>query len=180
MSAARPHPSRKRLWILGGVALAVLILIGGGVALAIANANASGTTSTPTVQLGGTSSPSTRQTRATYTVTGVSGNTISATTPSGAGVTILVSNRTKILRGGLPATLADIVAGMHIQVTGQNNGSGTITAARITIVLPGVAGDVTAISGDTLTVQGAIATRTVVVSSTTKKFWMRRPMPRSR
>lgn len=92
-----------------------------------------------------------------YKVTAVAGTTITATT-GGPGtsatttVTISVGSSTTITRAGVATTLSAIQPGARLQVVGTRNGN-SIVATAIVIDLPQVRGTVSAISGDTITLQ---------------------------
>jgi hypothetical protein len=90
-------------------------------------------------------------------VTAVAGTTITATT-GGWGtaatttVTISVGTSTTITEAGVATTLSAIQPGARIQVVGTRTGT-SIAATAIVIDLPQVRGTVTAINGDTITLQ---------------------------
>jgi hypothetical protein len=157
---------RRRLVIFGVLVLVGLLVIGGGVAFAVANSQASPSVPATTSTTSGTTNTS-RTAHPTYTVNLITSNTISATGSDGTAVTITVTTSTAITRAGQPATLSDITRGTHIRVTGKNDGSGNITAKRIDIILPSIAGTITAINGDTLAVQTAKGVHTVQITATT-------------
>lgn len=103
-------------------------------------------------------------------VTGVSGNTISATTERGnRAITVDVTGATTYTRAGQSASLSDVAAGEIIAVRGQANPTTlTIQATAVTIVLPSTRGVVTAINGNTLTLTDLNAIpRTVTLNGST-------------
>ncbi|MBF6591396.1 MAG: hypothetical protein IVW57_12840 [Ktedonobacterales bacterium] len=161
-----PRENRRRALLIGGLALVLLALIGGGVALAIARSNTN--TSSNVVPTTGTKGKPASQARPIFTVTAVSGATISATRANGTSVTITTDSGTTYLRGGQPGSLDEIIAGAKIRVSGKDDGSGTITAKKIEILLPVIAGNVTAISAETLTVRNSKGTYTIKLSATTR------------
>jgi hypothetical protein len=100
------------------------------------------------------------------TVTAVSGNTITARGRNGQTVTVQVSAPTTYSEAGATASLADIKVGSVIAVQGSRTGS-TIAATAITIVLPHVDGQVTAVNGTSYTVTDRSATYTVTTTGGT-------------
>jgi hypothetical protein len=106
-------------------------------------------------------------------VTGVSENenTITATGRRSQAVTVQVSATTTYTQAGASASLADIHPGSIIAVRGSIAGTSatTITATRVAILLPRVAGVVTNVSGTTLTLTGFNgASHTVSVTGQTR------------
>jgi len=87
-------------------------------------------------------------------VKSVNGTTISATTWGGRPVTVTVSGSTLYREDDMSATLSDVHAGSMILVRGSRVGTDTIAATWVMIVLPHLAGVVTAVNGSTLTVTG--------------------------
>lgn len=87
------------------------------------------------------------------TVSGVSGQTITAKRPDGTSVTVKVTASTQYTRAGKTVGLSAITAGEAIRVMGQRNSDGSIAATRVDIALPQAGGKVTAISGSTITIQ---------------------------
>jgi hypothetical protein len=66
-------------------------------------------------------------------VTSVSGNTITMQTRDGVTWTVTVNSSTKYLKGGQPASLADVQTGSLIQVVGVKSGDNALTAAIVRI-----------------------------------------------
>ncbi|HEX6799710.1 MAG TPA: DUF5666 domain-containing protein [Ktedonobacterales bacterium] len=161
---------RRNRWLVAiGAALALAIAIAGGVAFA-AHQNTPSTAASPPASV---NIPAPQKQNTVYTVVSVSGTTISATQGSGASasagssVTITTSAKTKITRGGQPASLSDLTAGTKFRVRGKAQSGGSIAAERIEIVLPAVKGAITAINGDTLTIQTRKKTITVRLTPST-------------
>lgn len=108
-------------------------------------------------------------------VTGVSGSSITVSDFGGASHTVRVDSNTKYDRAGKSASLSDITKGSRIAAEGNTNGDGSLQALRVEIMLPKIAGQVTAINGSSYTVSrfagpfqtGTPATVTVVTSSST-------------
>jgi hypothetical protein len=92
--------------------------------------------------------------RGAFTVTGVSGNTISATWRGGQAITITVGVSTTYSEAGASATLADVHTGSMIAVKGTRSGNNAVNATAITIILPSEVGVVTNVNGSTLTITG--------------------------
>jgi hypothetical protein len=106
------------------------------------------------------------------TVSGVSGQTITAKRPDGVSVTVRVSASTQYTRAGKAVSLSAITAGEAIHVMGQRNSDGSIAATHVDIALPRVGGTVTAISGSTITIQdrqGAMQAIHTSASTTTQR-----------
>jgi hypothetical protein len=85
-------------------------------------------------------------------VTKISGDSVSLATEDGWTRTITVTGTTKITKGGVAATLADLAVGDVIRFGQTRNGDGTWTITAIDIVQPQVAGTVTAVGSDTITI----------------------------
>jgi Domain of unknown function (DUF5666) len=104
-------------------------------------------------------------------VTGVSENTITATGRRRQAVTVQVSATTTYTQAGASASLADIHPGSIIAVRGSVAGTSAtaINATAITVLLPRVAGVVTNVSGNTITLTGFNgASHTVSVTGQTR------------
>lgn len=89
-----------------------------------------------------------------FTVSGVSGDTITATVRGTQTITITVTSTTVYTMAGAPATLADIQQGSQIAVRGTGATRTAITATSIEVILPSERGVVTAVSGATLNLTG--------------------------
>ena len=101
-------------------------------------------------------------------VTNVSGNTLTLTGFDGAKHTVTVTGSTRSQKAGASATLSDVTTGTALVAEGTLDSNGTLTAVRITIQLPRVAGQVTAVNGSTYTVTGRFgSTYTVNASGST-------------
>jgi hypothetical protein len=102
------------------------------------------------------------------TVSGVSGGTITAKTPSGTSVTIKTTSTTKYTKAGQTVSSTAVAAGATIRVRGAHNSDGSITATSVEIVLPTYSGQVTAVSGNSITVKNRQGTQTIHTSGGTK------------
>jgi hypothetical protein len=85
-------------------------------------------------------------------VTAVAGSSVSLATDDGWTRTITVTGTTTITKGGAAATLADLAVGDSIRLSQTRNADGTYTIKAIAIVLPQVAGTVTSVGTDTITI----------------------------
>ncbi len=172
--AGGPTRPRGRGWrsrtLIGVVALVAILALGGGAALAgVALAHGAPTThgaATSTVTT--TTTPAPAHQAPVYTVTSVSANTIAATNANGSPVAITISAQTVYIRADQPASLSDITTGTKIRVLGHQKADGSIVARRIMIVVPTTRGKVTAINGNTITLQTKHGTVTITITSSTK------------
>jgi hypothetical protein len=87
-------------------------------------------------------------------VTAVNGNTLTLTGFDGATHTVTVNATTRYQKAGQSATLSDISSGTAIVAEGTTNSDGSLTALRVTIQLPHLDGQVTAVNGTSYTVTG--------------------------
>jgi hypothetical protein len=102
------------------------------------------------------------------TITAVSGSDISLKTDDGWTRTITATSTTTITKGGATITVGALAVGDEIRFSQEKATDGTYTVTAIVVVLPSVAGEVSAISGDTLTItQPGGTTATIHVSGDT-------------
>jgi hypothetical protein len=105
-------------------------------------------------------------------VTNVSDTTITLTGFNGASHTVSVTGQTRYQKAGASAVPSDVTTGTAIVAEGTLDSSGTLTAVRVTIRVPTVAGEVTVVNGSsngssyTLTARFG-TTRTVNATSST-------------
>ena len=85
-------------------------------------------------------------------ITAINGSDISLKTDDGWTRTITVTTTTTITKGGATITIGDLAVGDEIRFAQDRASDGTYTVTAIVVVLPTVVGEVTAISGNTLTV----------------------------
>lgn len=85
-------------------------------------------------------------------VTAVSGSSVSLATDDGWTRTITVTSTTTVTKGGAAATLSDLAVGDSVRLSQTGNADGTYTIKGIAIVLPQVAGTVTAVGTDSITI----------------------------
>jgi len=68
-----------------------------------------------------------------YTVSSVSGNTITAKAADGSSITIHATSSTKYTKGGQSASASAVTPGSQIHVEGARNNDGSITATQIDV-----------------------------------------------
>ena len=86
------------------------------------------------------------------TIRSISGSDITLNTEDGWSRTITVTSATKITRGGATIGVTDLAAGDKVRFSEQKAADGSYTITAIEVVLPTIAGQVTGINGDTITV----------------------------
>ena len=102
------------------------------------------------------------------TITAISGSNLSLKTDDGWTRTITVTSSTTITKGVATITVGDLAVGDEIRFAQDKATDGTFTVTAIVVVLPTVAGEVTAIDGNTLTVtQRGGTTATIHVDADT-------------
>jgi hypothetical protein len=106
-------------------------------------------------------------------VTSVSGTTITLTGFDGASHTVIVTGQTRYQKAGASAGLSDVSPGTAIVAAGTLDSSGTLTAVRVTIRVPTVAGEVTAVNGSSYTVTARFGT-TYTVNATSSTTYVNR------
>lgn len=149
-------------------ALVLLLLVGGGIVLAMAHPAATAPGAAPVAAASATQPPAkAHQAAVIYTVTTITGMTLTATQPQGGTVTITLTAKTAFVRAGQPATLANIAVGTKVRVAGKQGADGGIEAKKVEILLPTISGTVTTVSGNTITVKDHTAAHAVLVGTTT-------------
>lgn len=102
------------------------------------------------------------------TITAISGSDISLETDDGWTRTITVTSTTTITKGGSAIAVGDLAVGDHVRFAQDKATDSTYSVTAIVVVLPTIAGEVTAIDGNTLTVtQRGGTTATIHVDSDT-------------
>jgi hypothetical protein len=86
-------------------------------------------------------------------ITAIDGSDLDLETVDGWTRTITVTADTEITKGGDPIELGDLAVGDSIRFRQQPNDDGTFSIIRIDVVLPHVAGTVTAVTDTTITVE---------------------------
>jgi hypothetical protein len=110
--------------------------------------------------------------RSGVSITAVDGDKISLATDDGWTRTITVTADTTITKAGATIKASDLKVGDEIGFRQKKNDDGTYTITAITVRTPKAGGEVTAVSGSTITVAGRDGTKTVitVTGSTTYLF----------
>lgn len=143
-SPSSDTPHRGRRWFAPALlALAFLLTLGVGIFVgatmlrtAQAAAGGPGVANIARFQLAGASgahSPGGRGQCDALTVSGVSGQTITAKAADGSTVTIHTSSSTKYTKNGQTASASAVTAGSQIHVEGTKNSDGTISATQIDV-----------------------------------------------
>ena len=99
------------------------------------------------------------------TVTAISGNDISLETEDGWSRTITVDGETEYSKSGDEIALADLAVGDRIAFGQTLDDDGTWTIDAIAVILPHVGGEVTAIDGSTVTVEGRDGTASTITAT---------------
>jgi len=101
-------------------------------------------------------------------ITAIDGSNVSLKTVDGWTRTIEVTSSTQITKGGATIALGDLQVGDTIRFQQKRNTDGSFTVTHIAVVLPTVAGTVTAKTGSTITIlQGDGSSVTVHVDAST-------------
>jgi hypothetical protein len=99
------------------------------------------------------------------TVTAISDNEISLETEDGWTRTITVDDETEYSKSGDGITLADLAVGDRIGFRQTLEDDGTWAIDAIAVILPHVGGEVTAIDGSTITVEGRDGTTSTITAN---------------
>lgn len=104
------------------------------------------------------------------TVTKISGNTITVTSPRDSATRIInVSSSTLYTRAGISASLSDVAVGSNIAAEGTVNSDKSLAAARVDIDVPHVEGQILSVSGSDITLRDPFGgTLTVHTTASTK------------
>jgi hypothetical protein len=86
-------------------------------------------------------------------ITAIAGTQLSLETENGWRRTIEVTDDVEISRAGETITLADLRVGDRVALRERRSDDGTFTITAIHVVLPSIAGEVTAIGADSITVR---------------------------
>jgi hypothetical protein len=112
------------------------------------------------------------------TISAINGSSLSLKTDDGWTRTITVGSSTTITKGGETIVVGDLAVGDQIRFSQEKASDGTYSITAINVVLPTIGGEVTAVSGNTITVTGRDGTTgtinvdgdtTYVVGGTTGK-----------
>jgi hypothetical protein len=105
------------------------------------------------------------------TIAAKDGSNLSLKTEDGWTRTITVASDTTITRAGVAITLADLNVGDTIAFRQTKNTDGTFKVVEIRVIVPQVGGEVTAVSGNSLTLKLRDGTsKTVTLTDSTKYF----------
>jgi hypothetical protein len=85
-------------------------------------------------------------------ITAINGSNLSLETEDGWSRTITVDGDTEITKAGETAALTDLAVGDHIAFAQEREDDGTFTITAVNVVLPTLGGEVTAVTGNTITV----------------------------
>ncbi len=88
------------------------------------------------------------------TISAINGSSLSLKTDDGWSRTIAVGSSTTITKGGQTIAVGDLAVADQIRFTQEKASDGTYTITAIRVVLPTIAGEVTAVSGSTIAVTG--------------------------
>jgi hypothetical protein len=86
------------------------------------------------------------------TISAIDGSNISLKTDDGWTRTVAVTSATTITKGGATIAIGDLAVGDQVRFAQTRAADGSYSVTAIVVVLPTIAGEVTAIDGDTLTV----------------------------
>ena len=100
--------------------------------------------------------------RGKITITAIDGSNVSLKTEDGWIRTIAVTSDTKITKAGATVAIGDLAVGDHVRIAEDRASDGTYTVTAIIVVLPSVAGQVSAIDGDTITITQPGGTKTTI------------------
>jgi hypothetical protein len=176
-----PQRTLVRAAVLVGACLA--IVVGAAVTMGAspaASPAASGTTTQPTAS-GDPAKPDLRPWKAfgrgdfdghgrfgAVTITSISGSNLTLKTEDGWTRTIAITSATTITKEGATIGAGDLSVGDEIRFRQNRASDGTFTITAIDVVLPKVAGTVTAVTADSITVTGRDGTsRTITTTSST-------------
>ncbi len=96
------------------------------------------------------------------TIASISGSEVKLQTEDGWSRTIAITDSTVITKGGATIAASDLKQGDQVRFSQERNADGTYTVTNIVVVLPSVAGQVSAIDGNTLTITLPGGTTSVV------------------
>ncbi|HEY3522398.1 MAG TPA: DUF5666 domain-containing protein, partial [Candidatus Limnocylindrales bacterium] len=86
-------------------------------------------------------------------ITGIDGSNVSLATDDGWKRTIAIGSDTTIMRAGETISVSDLKVGDEVRLVETRTNDGSYTITRLDVVLPSVAGQVTAVGSGTITVK---------------------------
>ena len=86
------------------------------------------------------------------TITAIDGTSVSLKTDDGWTRTITLTDATTISKAGATITAGDLAVGDEVRIGQDRADDGTYTVTRVVVVLPTLAGEVTAVDGSTITI----------------------------
>jgi hypothetical protein len=102
------------------------------------------------------------------TISAINGTSLSLKTDDGWTRTITVTSSTTITKADATIAVGDLAAGDEIRFAQEKASDGSFSITAIRVVLPAIGGEVTAVTGDTITVTGKDGTTgTIHVDSAT-------------
>jgi hypothetical protein len=107
-------------------------------------------------------------------VTAINGSNVTLQTDDGWTRTITVTGTTTITKGGQAATLSTLAVGDVIVFGETRNADGSYAITRIEIVVPQVAGTVSAVGADTITIKGRDGTSTTIRTTASTTYHLGR------
>lgn len=101
-------------------------------------------------------------------ITAISGNRVSLATDDGWTRTVTVASTTTLTKGGQAISVGDLAVGDEVRLAQERNDDGTYTVTALHVVLPITGGRVTAVDGDSITLERrGGATQVVTIDGTT-------------
>ena len=100
--------------------------------------------------------------RGPITITAISGSSVSLATQDGWTRTITVTPDTKITKGGQTIAVGDLKVGDEVRFTQKRNADGTYAITAIVVPTPVTGGEVTAVTGSTITIKKHDASTQVI------------------
>jgi hypothetical protein len=169
VAGARPDPRSipVRIGIVAGAAILVVVgaaaamgatpsspVTGGQAELSAAAAPEAGTLGAPPLDGGFRGGDFGRGGFHAITISAIDGSSLSLKTDDGWTRTITVGSSTTISKGGQTIAVGDLAVGDQIRFGQEKATDGTYAITAIRVVLPTIAGEVTAVGGSTITVTG--------------------------
>jgi hypothetical protein len=168
-----PSSPRRR----GGFRLGLVVAVGLAIAVPVIAVTAAPRDLVPTIAAGASPSPDASGTanpgkkdgskpgivgrgdrggavRGPITIRAISGSQLSLATSDGWSRTIAVTSATVITKGGQPIAVGDLNVGDVVRFSQKRNADGTYAITAIVVPTPTAGGEVTAVTGSSITVKG--------------------------